>query len=183
MCDTSCEERAHAFEITHSPASVPIPAAPRLRQCGPWYYIADGDRCGATAPNAAAAWAAWAARGECVPSAATGGASAAEPEDAPQAVYDPAADWTVRECPAPDRDWRRPVRPRALERFTRRPDLGGDWPMLAGVAELEELEEQAELGELASWQHAEAHAGGSTGPPQVWRSLAFVRPLKRREAA
>jgi hypothetical protein len=171
-CDTSCEERAHALEITHSPARVPIPAAPRLRQCGPWYYVADRERCGTTAPNAAEAWAAWAAHGGCVHSAATGGASAVEPDDAPQAVYDPAADWTARDCPAPDRDWRRPVRPRALERFTRRPDLGGDWPMLAGVAE---QEEQAPLGELASWREAsEAHGSGSTGPPALPdRRIAF----------
>jgi hypothetical protein len=51
-----CEEQARDLEITHLPVD---PPTPRVWRCGPWFYIADGVRCGATATTEAEAWQIW----------------------------------------------------------------------------------------------------------------------------
>jgi hypothetical protein len=125
--------------------SVTAGSKPRVRRCGPWFYIGDGMRCGPTRRTEAEARAAWEALvnptqpnstlpadpgrsqrestsdqlpPEAVlrPSFETGGAS-----------YDQAHDWTAQNGLAPSRSWCAELRPRALERWQRRPDLGGDW--------------------------------------------------------
>ena len=171
---------------TQSTAGATIVSQPRVMRCGPWFYIADGVRCGTTHRTEAEARAAWDslvnptlpkraasadhARSQIEPSSGQSKQSAVimpdlEVDD--RASYDKSLDWTAQNGPPPARSWRAELSPRELERWNRRPDLGGAW----------EVREPTD-GVQAEQQHLDA----GDAPETTRSTMPFLLPRRKKPA-
>src|SRR5262249_29285400 len=124
-------------------------------------------RCGRTCRTEREAWAAWdmlveadsldcAAPAECACSsthfeaaqADQGTALAHDPTDAGGASYNAADDWTTQHNSAPSRAWHANRRPRDLERWSRRPDLGGRWELRETTDDIQTDQQRLDIGSM-----------------------------------